>query len=322
VEVESEALDLPDPNDMTKPLHEFAGPGPLLGDLSPNRVLPTCAAEPELVGSGQSFSLHVEQYPGATDLDLSVDGELVGSGHIDSTGAGTLPMIIQQGTGAGTHLLGARQRGTAIQSLCPVTVTGSSPVASCCDRVAETDENACSATSVSVDCGSFDPDGGSVIITQNPPGPYPPGDTEVVMTVTDDEGQTAECTGHVTVRDASPPTASVELTPATLWPPDHRLVRVSASVNAHDNCGGSQVVLASITSSEPDDAPGNGDGNTIKDIQDVGVGTTDLHFLLRAEREGSGPGRRYVITYIVRDASGNERSAIGVVQVPHNGPAR
>ena len=78
------------------------------------------------------------------------------------------------------------------------------------------------------------------------------------------------------------------------------------------------AVLASVTSSELDDAPGTGDGNTIGDIQDASIGAPDTSVLLRAERIGDGPGRVYTLTYTATDASGNSASALGLVMVPHD----
>jgi hypothetical protein len=78
------------------------------------------------------------------------------------------------------------------------------------------------------------------------------------------------------------------------------------------------VTLLAAESSEPDDAPDLGDGKTTDDIQDAALGTADPEVLLRAERSGNGPGRRYTLTYAARDASGNGTSAIVTVEVPHD----
>jgi hypothetical protein len=76
--------------------------------------------------------------------------------------------------------------------------------------------------------------------------------------------------------------------------------------------------LVSVVSSEPDDAPGDGDGRTTGDVMGADVGTPDGEVLLRAERSGDGPGRSYELTYAARDASGNSASALTVVTVPHD----
>ena len=48
-----------------------------------------------------------------------------------------------------------------------------------------------------------------------------------------------------------------------------------------------------MTSNEPDNAPGDADGNTVDDI----VVVDDTTFRLRAERNENGSGRVYTITY-------------------------
>ena len=73
-----------------------------------------------------------------------------------------------------------------------------------------------------------------------------------------------------------------------------------------------------MTSSEPDDAAGMGDGATTDDIQRAAIGTPDAVLLLRAEREGDGPGRKYELTYVASDRSGNASTSVAVVTVPAN----
>jgi hypothetical protein len=60
--------------------------------------------------------------------------------------------------------------------------------------------------SASVDNGSYDPDAGDTItVTQTPAGPYPVGDTPVILTVVDSKGATSQANATVTVTD--PPIA-------------------------------------------------------------------------------------------------------------------
>lgn len=121
------------------------------------------------------------------------------------------------------------------------------------------------------------------------------------------------------VQDTTAPTITVALTPSELWPPNHEMVGVTAMVMANDICDPApSLVLTSIVSNEPDDAPGNGDGNTTDDIQGASVGTPDFEFELRAERAGSGSGRTYTVTYTATDACGLSTSASADVFVPHH----
>jgi hypothetical protein len=106
------------------------------------------------------------------------------------------------------------------------------------------------------------------------------------------------------VVDTTPPTLSLSALPSTLGPPNHKLIPVVVTVESTDACDDTPTIrLVSITSNEPDDAPGS--GNTGPDIQGADFGTDDRHFLLRAERSGKGDGRIYTITYAAEDGSGN-----------------
>jgi hypothetical protein len=111
---------------------------------------------------------------------------------------------------------------------------------------------------------------------------------------------------------------SLDLFPATLWPPNHRMVDIAATVIATDVCSTPGVVLTSVTSDEPDNDVGIGDGNTDNDIQEADTGTPDFALELRAERAGTGDGRTYTVVYTTTDAAGNQSSATGLVDVPHN----
>jgi len=188
------------------------------------------------------------------------------------------------------------------------------PVAVCADAIVQAPSDACAADA-SVDGGSFDPDGDPLTFEQSPAGPYPIGTTPVTLTVSDGQGGSDSCNATVTVLDVTPPEISIELDPAQLWPPNHRLVDVTATVIATDLCSTAAVSLTSITSDEPDDAPGDGDGATVNDIQ---LGADDFHFRLRAERAGTGDGRVYTVTYSATDDSGNTASAMATAFVPHD----
>ncbi len=149
-------------------------------------------------------------------------------------------------------------------------------------------------------------------------GTYPLGQTAVHFTATDLSGNHATCGTSVMVQDTTPPRVSSGTTPSILWPPNHRMVDVGASVAATDTCSTPMVILTSVTSSEPDDAPGGGDGNTTGDIQGAQIGTPSFGFQLRAERDGAGEGRAYRVTYTAVDGSGNQASASSIVFVPHD----
>lgn len=153
-----------------------------------------------------------------------------------------------------------------------------------------------------------------------PVGLFPLGSTTVTLTVTKD-GQSVQDIVVVTVVDTSPPTLTVTLSPASLWPPNHKLADVHADVRAVDACDPRPTVkLESIASSEPDD--GTGDGDAPNDIQGAELGTLDVDFELRAERSAKGSGRTYIVCYEVTDASGNVTRACARLVVPHDEKAR
>ncbi len=268
------------------------------------------------------------------------------------------------------------------------------PVALCKNVTVNTTPGLCTAPA-SVNNGSSDPNGGALTLAQSPAGPYPKGTTNVTLTVTDNGGLSASCTGTVTVVDKQPPTltcpapkvvectgpsgttasftpafsdncpgaitggctpasgstfplgltpiscsatdasanssscassvrvvdttppviSSVSASPNVLWPPNHKMVPVTASVSVTDVCDpavGSKCQIISVSSNEPVNGPGS--GNTAPDW--VITGRLTVH--LRAERSGTGSGRIYTITVRCTDASGNGSTKTVTVAVPHD----
>jgi hypothetical protein len=143
----------------------------------------------------------------------------------------------------------------------------------------------------------------------------PVGVHTITLRVTDATAKTSTDEVVVQVVDTIPPTVDAHASPSTLWPPNHKLVNVHANVRVED-CGPVTVSLVSVTSSEPDN--GNGDGNTVGDVQGADLGTADFDFQLRAERSGGGPGRVYTVVYKVVDSAGLESTATTFVKVPHD----
>lgn len=184
------------------------------------------------------------------------------------------------------------------------------------------------ATLVELDgTGSLDPDGDPLSYTwtgtfgstssQDPKTNVllPLGNHEITLTVQDGFGDEDRDTVLVTVQDKTSPTIGVSLDTSTLWPPNHRMVRIKALVTASDSCSQTQISLPLLASSEPEDMPDEGDGNTSPDIEH---GTHPFEFSLRAERAGTGDGRSYTVTYSAIDSSGNSATASSIVQVPHD----
>jgi len=73
------------------------------------------------------------------------------------------------------------------------------------------------------------------------------------------------------------------------------------------------IVIDAVTSDEPDNAPGNADGNTTNDMS---IGGDCRSVRLRAERNSSGNGRVYTVKLRARDASSNTTARSLTVVVP------
>ncbi|MCM3871767.1 MAG: DUF5011 domain-containing protein [Pyrinomonadaceae bacterium] len=104
-----------------------------------------------------------------------------------------------------------------------------------------------------------------------------------------------------------------------LWTPTHQYqtVKVADLIDsAVDSCDMSvdrdDVVISQVTSDEPDNMSGGGDGNTTNDIV-IAPGCKTVQ--LRAERNGSGNGRVYTISMRVRDASGNATTVTSKLKI-------
>jgi hypothetical protein len=151
---------------------------------------------------------------------------------------------------------------------------------------------------------------------------FPLGTHTVTLEVTDSQGNTNSDEVIITVEDTTPPEISVSVSPDTLWPPNHKMVLITPTITATDNCDPDpDVTLISITMNEgeetntfdPNYDSTQGDGHTINDIHVDEYG----NIYLRAERAGKGSGRIYTIIYTATD-SGNSATTSATVTVPHN----
>jgi hypothetical protein len=180
-------------------------------------------------------------------------------------------------------------------------------------------------SSVTLDAsGSSDPDGDSLTYTWT--GPFgtvtgavvtvtvPDGAHAIVLTVEDGKGGTDTDGVTVTVSDTTDPEVSAaSASPSVLWPPNHRMVPVTISVEALDLCDESlDFAIVAVTSDEP--VNGTGDGDAGPDWEVTGPLTLDL----RAERAGGGDGRVYTVTLACTDGAGNTATKDVIVTVPHS----
>ncbi len=171
-----------------------------------------------------------------------------------------------------------------------------------------------------------------------PTGIFPIGVTMATLTVADGRGGVAVCDVQIAVQDTHPPEVQCTTDIAALWPPKHAMVPVNLVVTAIDACSDPEEILpisVRVSSSEPDDANGSGDGNTKGDVhgQDAYAApvviTSGFTYdavnarwsgtvLLRAERNGTGPGRKYTLDVTASDSQGNAASTSCCVVVPHD----
>ncbi|CAN5594956.1 hypothetical protein BH24CHL1_BH24CHL1_04450 [soil metagenome] len=133
-----------------------------------------------------------------------------------------------------------------------------------------------------------------------------------------DSAGNLEAAQQVTVRiDLTAPVCTCTVTPNQLFPVNHKLVTVVATVSMSDDASGTTgFTLVSVTSNEPDNDLG--DGNTASDIQEFEINTADTTGKLRAERSGKETSRIYTLTYESVDQAGNTGICTGIVTVPHN----
>lgn len=105
--------------------------------------------------------------------------------------------------------------------------------------------------------------------------------------------------------------------PATLWPPNHKLVSIQITgVVDPDPADDVTIAITSIFQDEPLNTIG--DGNTTPDADGVGTASAQV----RAERTGSkqvpGDGRVYHIGFTATDPAGASCSGTVTVCVPHD----
>ena len=134
------------------------------------------------------------------------------------------------------------------------------------------------------------------------------GDHEFALEVTDPSGANSSDLAVVRVIDRTAPAITqISASPAILWPPNHRMVRVRIAAAAEDACSAVSCSIVGVTSTEP--VNGLGDGDTSPDWQIIDASQVDL----RAERSGSGSGRSYSVAIRCTDTNGN--TALGSVEV-------
>jgi N-acetylneuraminic acid mutarotase len=140
-------------------------------------------------------------------------------------------------------LAGGGTQGGALTGGAELYISNNSPQAVCQNVTVSAGPNC--AASASIDNGSFDPDGDAITITQDPPGPYPLGNTLVTLTVTDSNGASSQCTATVTVIDDTAPSISCPANIAQSADPGQCSAAINYAVpTASDNCSSATTVCA------------------------------------------------------------------------------
>lgn len=171
-----------------------------------------------------------------------------------------------------------------------VTCPGATTVECTGAKTAVTTTAACSdnCASCNATCGS---------------GAYSLGTTPVSCNATDAAGNGASCAASVTVVDTHAPSASLAASPASLWPPNGKLIPITLTKTSADACDSAPVTTCTATSSEADS---------------TAVVWQAGQLFLKADRAGTGPGRTYTITCTTQDKSGNKTVKSTKVVVPHD----
>lgn len=110
------------------------------------------------------------------------------------------------------------------------------PIALCKNVITQTDPGVCTASGVSVDNGSNDPDNDTFNLVQTPANPYPKGMTTVTNKITDQNGQTASCMATVIVNDLEKPVITCD-TPTVECTSPAGAVVANLINSVSDNCG-------------------------------------------------------------------------------------
>jgi hypothetical protein len=99
-----------------------------------------------------------------------------------------------------------------------------------------------------------------------------------------------------------------------LWPPNHKYVDIHIIGVTDPDGDPITITIDAITQDEEVNAKGKGDGNTSPD--GIGVGTDFAS--VRSERQGTGNGRIYEISFLAMDDKGGECTGFVQLCVPHD----
>jgi hypothetical protein len=196
----------------------------------------------------------------------------------------------------------------------PPSITCPAPIAVECKQSGGTSVSDPAITTFLAGSSATDICDASPTLSNNASALFPLGTTGVIFKATDADLNVGQCSANVVIKDSTPPViTAVSATPNVLWPPNHQFVPVALTASVTDTCDVNPICkVTSVVSSEP--PLGGGSGNTQPDYVITGASNV----LLRAERNGTGPGRTYSVAFQCTDKSGNSSQKTTVVTVPHN----
>jgi len=121
----------------------------------------------------------------------------------------------------------------------------------------------------------------------------------------------------VTIADTTPPKIAPVADQTYLWPPDHRMVRILIQTNVSDNSGLPVTLAAFVSSNEPETGLGEWDVGPDWNVVAIDPVQGTIALDLRSERSEHGSGRKYTVTIMAADQSGNVATANTEILVPH-----
>ncbi|MCP5054935.1 MAG: hypothetical protein GY940_47655, partial [bacterium] len=142
------------------------------------------------------------------------------------------------------------------------------PVALCKGTIEIPADGNCLATITAsdVDNGSYDPDpGDQITLSLDNPGPFSVGTHNVVLTVTDQSGESDSCMTQVIVTDQSPPAISLS-DPVCVQVGNGNKMANKLSFTAWDNCSGTGVDLKILKVEVYNNAGNLVQGNGVLDV--------------------------------------------------------
>ena len=144
---------------------------------------------------------------------------------------------------------------------------------------------------------------------------------DVMLTVTDEDGNSASCVEAITIPEC-PPIDCSNATPSVseCWPPNHKFVLVEVEGVTTGEGSAASITIDAVTQDELATQTGTGSGMTCPDavlVDTDGDGNPDAAGV-RCEREGRGNGRVYRIHFTATDESGSGCEGTVFFCVPHD----